>query len=488
MRTLSTAAALESLRKQALWRLLAAVNGPLVIAILQSLLLDQEKTLTSSVLHERLGRELEALRLAGHELPQAAQGYVADWLREGWLTRRLPADAAEEVFELTADAANAIRFITGVMSPRKTATESRLASVIQQLSRLAEETDANPKTRLASLEAERERIDREIAAVERGGVKTLPDDRALERAREIVALAEELAGDFRSVRNEFDRLNRNLRQSLMENDGSRGEVLERLFAGVDVIADSEHGKTFTAFWRLLTDGEQSATLSESLDAVISRPFARQLDQSERRFLQDLTLKLMAEGGEVHEVLQQFARSLKSFVQSKEFREQRRIHALLNEAQQAALAAKAVIRPNASLGYSLILTGSQIRSVSQWALNDPALRVADASMPDAEPPEVGLGVVEELLRQSDIDMRTLGQHVADMLADQSQVTISQLLNRYPAEQGLGSVVGYVALGARRGEVSESFETIRWTGKDGIERQARIPTIYFVRERFLEPSPA
>jgi len=52
-----------------------------------------------------------------------------------------------------------------VLKPRLAATESRLAVVMHQLTRLAEESDSNPKTRLAALMAERERIDREIQAV-----------------------------------------------------------------------------------------------------------------------------------------------------------------------------------------------------------------------------------------------------------------------------------------------------------------------------------
>jgi hypothetical protein len=113
--------------------------------------------------------------------------------------------------------------------------------VIQQLSRLAEETDANPQSRLEALRAERDRIDRAIEEVDRVGVTALPAERALERAREIIALAEELTSDFRAVRDEFERLNRGLRQSLMENEGSRGDVLESLFAGVDLIGDSDAG-------------------------------------------------------------------------------------------------------------------------------------------------------------------------------------------------------------------------------------------------------
>ena len=147
--------------------------------------------------------------------------------------------------------------------------------VIQQLSRLAEETDTNPTTRLEALRRERDKIDQAIAEVERSGVKPIPKARALERTREIIALAEELTGDFRSVRDEFDKLNRGLR-SIMEHDGNRGDVLEALFAGVDLIGESAAGQTFNAFWRLLTDNEQAQTLLDSLETVVSRPFARDL--------------------------------------------------------------------------------------------------------------------------------------------------------------------------------------------------------------------
>lgn len=484
MKSLRAAAALRNLREQPLWRLLAASKAPVVIAMLQSLFEDSDKALASSVLHERLTRDIDSLRAAGEDLPQTPQAYIADWLSEGWLTRRFPAGASEEEYELSADTLTALRFVTGLLKPRTTATESRLSVVIQQLSRLAGETNTNPSARLAALHADRARIDKAIEEVQRGGVKTLPDDRALERAREVIALAQELASDFRSVRDEFERLNRGLRQSLMENEGSRGSVLEQLFAGVDLIGESDAGRTFSAFWRLLTDTEQAATLRESLDDVTRRPFARELEPHERKFLLGFTGALLNEGRGVHDVLQHFARSLKSFVQSREFLEHRRLHSLLKEATQAALSAKNDVRPNEPVGFELMQSSSRIRSVSQWRVFDPAQRVTDSSMGQAEPSELDLETVSELVRQSEIDFRTLKQNVRSVLERKSQATIGEILAEFPAEQGLGSVVGYVALGAKHGEVTEGLEVVEWHGEDTAHRRAKVPTIYFIRERYLE----
>ena len=484
MKVLRAVASLRALRDQPLWRLLASNKAPIVIAMLQGLYEDNIKSLPGSALIERLSRELEDLRATSEDMPQTAQAYVADWLSEGWLTRRFPAGASEEEYELSTETLNASRFILGVLKPRTMATESRLSLVIQQLSRLADETDTNPISRLETLRRERDRIDQTIAEVERDGVKSIPKARALERTREVIALAEELTGDFRSVRDEFDKLNRGLRQSIMEHDGNRGDVLEALFAGVDLIGDSPAGQTFNAFWRLLTDNEQVQTLLESLETVVGRPFARELTSHERKFLNGLTGALLDEGSGVHDVLQSFARSLKSFVQSREFLEHRRINSLLKSATSVAIANKDTVRANQQIEYSLELTSSTLRSVSQSTLYDPAERMSDTSMAQAEPSELTLDVISDLVRQSEIDFRTLKQHVCHMLDRKSQVSVGEVLDYFPAEQGLGSVVGYIALGAKHGEVTLGMETVSWGSDEHNMRQAKVPAISFIRERYDE----
>lgn len=484
MKALQGAMALRALREKPMWHLLAAHRAPAIVAVLQSLFMNSDSVLESSVLLERLTRDLDQLRTTGEELTGTPQALVAEWVAEGWLTRRFPAGSTEEVFELSVDALAVIRFLAGQLKPRTLATESRLSLVIQQLVRLAAETDDNVQSRLATLAAERQRIEREMSMVESQGVEVLPAANALERAREVISLADELTADFRAVRDEFDRLNRGLRQSLVENEGSRGDVLEALFAGVDVIGESEAGRTFDAFWRLLTDGEQSAALGDSLEAITSRPFSRELTSHERRFLRSLTRVLLDEGRGVHEVMQNFARSLKSFVQSREFLEQRRLHQLLRQANQVALALKDQVRANVGTGYELALTSSRIRSLSQWTLYDPSTRSASSTMEADEPAEFDLNSIAEMVRQAEIDFRGLRAHIRALLGERGQVSIKEVLEQFPAEQGLGSVLGYVYLGSRHGEVTTASERLHWTGGDGRQRSATVPAVFFTQDRIHE----
>ena len=129
----------RKLREQALWRLLAADHAPEVIGLLQTLLMEGDRRLPASILHERLQHQLDAINASelSRDLPRTAQAYVAGWLSQGFLERRLPEGASEEEYELAAQATQAIRFITSLEAPRSAATESRLSLVIQQLVQLA---------------------------------------------------------------------------------------------------------------------------------------------------------------------------------------------------------------------------------------------------------------------------------------------------------------------------------------------------------------
>ena len=472
------------LREEPLWRLLAADHAPEIVGLLQTLLLDSERKLSASILFERLQHHLDAINTSDlpRELPRTAQAYVADWLAKGFLERRLPEDASEEEYELSAQTAQAIRFVSSLDTPRFAATESRLSLVIQQLVRLAEQTETDPTARLQALYAERDRLDAEIARVSTGKVAALDGKRALERAREVIQLADELAEDFRRVRDDFEHLNREFRERIIDDEGERGDVLDRLFEGVDVIAESDAGRSFNAFWALLNDVEQSAQLDAALESVLSRGFAKKLQRHERQFLRGLTGVMLERGGHVHEVLQQFARSLRGFVQSRGYLEQRRLNQLLKQAQAEALQLRDSVSVRQRTPYTLQLTTSRLRSLSQWRLHDPRNTQVDGSIVRSEGAAISLDSVGELVAQSEIDFRSLRRDLHELLADHAQLSISQVLDRRPAEQGLGSVVGYLSLATRHGVLAkDQYEAVSWKGGDGQWRHARIPLVWFLKEK-------
>lgn len=472
----------ERLRTEPTWRLLSANTAPEVLALLQFLLYDTDRMLPASVLTERLTTELEILRAHGRELAGTAAYYLRDWRQEGWLERRYPEGAEEEEYELSAAGIQALRIVGSVQTQRTVATESRLALVMDRLAQLTRQTDADPITRLEKLYEDRRRIDEEIDRVASGDVDVLAPERAVERLREIVTLSRDLTEDFRQVRDQFTDLNRSFRERIVEEEAQRGQVLTDLFAGVDLIAESPEGRTFAAFWSLLTDPEQSAQLEASIDAITSRDFVAHLHRDERLFLASLTRTLLDRAGSVNDTQTAFGRSLRSFVQSREFQEQRRLTILLQAAKADALHVRHLLRPEHQTGLSLQLSSATYRSVGQWKLHEPVEPIKAGALAHDDAPAISLKDVQAVVEQSEIDFRALYAHLHDALRSNSQVTIGRLLELHPPEQGLGTVVGYLALGAKHGEIAhEGRERVEWLTGWGHPRAAHIPLVYFLAER-------
>ena len=451
----------RTLRDAPMWRLLASQQGPLVIGILQALLYEEERTLPGSVFLERLAplwaeATLEAVS------PEDARALAARFVREGYLVTRLPAGALEEQYELTAGALEAIRILSRALTRRSGPSESRLEMLAHAVVKLAQDADPDPARRIEQLEAEKRRIDEEIAAVKAGARTVLGKDAAQARTGDILELFAELLNDFRSVREEFDRLNLDLRERIMTSEGSRGDVLERFFAGYDEIAQSEAGLAFTGFYRLLTNESASAEMEAALERITQQPFYGELSLRERRTLAQLRSELLSRSMDTHDVMRRLAQSLRQFVESREYVEERRMGQLLREARAAAAAAREDAHQRKTF-LELVLPNADIHSPTQYELDDPSVDVENYDVSVAPPPEIDREALAQRIRFAEINYGELRLAVVEALGlakmeGRGKVSVSEVWSHVPNHQGLGSIVGLLTLAARYGEAAEVAESV------------------------------
>lgn len=480
-----SATLLRRLRDEPAWSLLAADNAPVVAALLRAHFIDSgEPRIPAQLLVERLSDDIDALNASpGIALARTAQQYLADWLAAGYLERR-PASAADgETYELSSEAIAALRIIAELESPPPAATESRLTTVMDRLERLAVDTDPDATSRLTALLHERDRLDAQIDAVRTGRSDVIDDRTALERVRDVLALAGQLPSDFARVRREIERLNIRFRKDIIESDGGRGEVLEALFRGVDLLAEDEAGRSFRAFYALLMNPERSAALEASTEAVLGRDFAGALAPAERDVLLHLVPHLVQRGGEVQDVYSSLSHGLRTFVQHREFEEERAVHRLLTLAQRRFGALSQTTPLHRDIGFDLALSSATVHSVSRWRLAE-ADEERPAPLVDGVVDEVDLEAIRALVRESEIDLHELRAAVDATVADVPVASIGDVLARFPATQGFGSVVGLVYLAVERlgagtaVDPGEGTELVAWDLQR--RRGALVPRLLFVRE--------
>lgn len=472
---------LERLRDESVtWRLIRADNAPLIAGILGTHLGGEHRRIPAADLFELVDTDLDDLRGLGAALPKNAQGYCGDWRNAGFLTRRPAEEARGETYELSPSALAGIRLLDELAEPRQTATESRLASIAAQLGQLAIDTDPDELRRVEQLRAQRDRIDQEIERINAGEIAILGGRRAVERIRDILTQASEIPSDFARVRVEFDELNRVLRQRIIESDATQGLVLDEVFRGVDLIAESDEGRTFAAFSTLVLDPALGAAFDDDVDQVLARAFANDLTVEQRRFLRRFVSTLKSHSGEIQDVVTAFARGLRRYVQSQDYQQDRVMRTLVREALALGFSAAANTKPYATTNISIALSRVELRSTAQIVLYNPAdfdasdpIEVNESELADFE-------ALRALARDTEIDFDELAKNVNATLVDLAHATVGQVLQRFPASQGVASVIGLLTLASTHGAPLGRSETVNWTGADAVERNALVPGHQFTTE--------
>jgi hypothetical protein len=456
----------------AAWTLLRADNAPAVLALLSRHFDHGTRRLPAADLFAALDADLQTVRDEGLDFPRTGQAYCTEWVRSGYLLRRAAAGSREETLEPTEGALAAMAFVSSLARPVSSATESRLTTLSTQLQALARDSDSRKESRLAALLAERSAIERQLAAVEAGDFPVLDGERAVERSAEILALASEVPTDFARVRAELEELNRELRARILDDEGDRGDTLGDVFRGVDLIGDSDAGRTFSAFYDMILDPARSSQIDDWIDAVLQRRFAAKLTLDQRRRFRTLLTEMETAASEVHSTMTSLSRSLRHFVQSRHYEEHRRLQRLLRSAQQSAVGVATRRRPYDLLGLDLVRIGMSIESVAALRLHNPADDLVTDPVFTNEAGAVDLDELRRIVRESEIDMEELTDNVVATLRAHGRATVGDVLRDHPATQGLASVVGLLVLATHHGHAISGTEDVQWTSATGVARRATI----------------
>ena len=271
--------------------------------------------------------------------------------------------------------------------------------------------------------------------------------------------------------------NRMLRQRIIESDESQRHVLDEVFRGVDLIAESDAGQSFAGFSALVLEPALGASFDDNVDRVLDRGFAGKLTAEERRFLRRFILTLKSRSTEIQDVVTSFARGLRRYVQSQDFQRDRVLRDLLRGALAAGVPAAARTKPYSDTRVRLALSAVQLATVGGIRLFNPAEFDASAPIETNQIELVDLEALRALARDTEIDFDELIGHANAVLADTESCTVAEVLARYPASQGVASVVGLLALAATQGVRGDGSERVRWVGADDTARFADIPTHRF-----------
>jgi len=492
-------AALAALRdRHPAWRLLASPHAPLAASFLHRVFVAPNmRVMSEADLAEALEDELFALReqLGADAYPKTASGYLNDWAApdKGWLRKFYKPGTDEAQFDLTPATEKAIAWLGSLTERPFVGTESRLLTLFALLEQIGAGTEADPVKRVEDLRRKRDELDVEIARVLAGDVPLLDDTAVKDRFQQFQQLARELLADFREVEQNFRSLDRKVREKIALWDGAKGALLDEIMGERDAIGDSDQGRSFRAFWDFLMSSRRQEELSERLDQVLALPAVAALhpEPRTRRVHHDW----LEAGEHAQRTVAQLSQQLRRFLDDRAFLENRRILELLHGVESKALALRES-PPTAGL-MAIDAMSADVELPLERPLFTPGVkpRLAELTLVAGEDDIDTARLFDQIV----VDRARMRAALQRALRRQPQVTLRELLEVEPLQQGLAELVAYLELAhaghgkdesghdasdGLRAIVDEAVdEPIRWQARDAggepVMRQARLPRVIFTR---------
>ena len=478
--------ALDHLRRShPAWRLLRSDHAALVASFLNRVFIaPNERVLAQSDLAEALEDELYAIRerSGADAFPKAALDYLNDWAspEKGWLRKFYRHDSDEPQFDLTPATEKAIAWLASLTERSFVGTESRLLTLFELLRQMSEGTETDPGARIEELQKRRAALDIEIERAQDGDITLLDDTALKDRFQQFMQLARDLLTDFREVEQNFRVLDRRVREHIALWEGSKGELLEDIMSERDAISDSDQGRSFRAFWDFLMSSARQEELTLLLERVLALPVVAELnpDTRTRRVHYDW----LEAGEHTQRTVAQLSQQLRHFLDDQAWIENRRIMDILHGIESKALA----LRDSAPAGNVMHIadTAAGVTLPMERPLYTPPVRpvIEDVDL------ESGDGDVDAsaLFSPVVVDKSRLVRHIQRTLQDRSQVTLHELCELEPLQQGLAELVAYLELSCDTFETvvdEHSVETVSWQGTTAggvpVLRRARVPRVIFAR---------
>ena len=487
-------------------RLLRSRNAALVVSFLHSQFKSQRQSVSIAqlVLEEKLGSYLEYFqeddtegewRSSEEGASRTSQGgasrlpkeYLKDWCDNQWLRKTFD-QSDEAVLSLMPAAEKAIAWMEDLQQRDEfVGTESRFLQIFSLLKEIQERSTTDVEARIAQLENDRDKIQREIDEIrDVGVVSTYSQTQLQERFLSANQMTRQLIADFKIVEQNFRDMTRKVQTAQLEEGSHRGAVVGRVLDADQALKESDQGRSFYAFWQFLLSSDRQQELRAMIQAVYGLEELQPVTQK-YGLLKRIESSLLEAAQYIVRSNHRLSEKLRQMLDERALRENKRVAELIQSVKRLAAAA------NAS-------PDSDLEKLDFWTLEgDPTAQLVIERplhpLEDPEPPTFSLDFTDlpedvedteamsDLFQQFYVDEDILSERIDLTLDQRSTVSFAELIQLYPVTQGLPEVVAYLSLATRSARHSVDSSTVEIVTVPSLEAETqlklKLPQIVFRR---------
>ena len=360
-----------------------------------------------------------------------------------WVQKRILQDfqdiAGDVQYQLSAHTEKVFQWLLTLQVRGHVGAESRFKLLFNSLRDIVEKTEDDRSKRLQILKDKRAEIDKEIAALELG---VAPDNYSNSQVQErldlFTRLCYELISDFREVEDNFKQIHRAIVEQHTKAEQNKGAIVGFAFEAYDALRSSSQGKSFYAFWDFLISRAGQQDWNELTGQLLELLKDRNI-KADEQFLQNAKSLLLDQGKSVYDANDKMAEKLSRIITEKEIARHKRLRQQIGDVKELIFD---LMDDEVQCGIT-IEEDLEIRMIMERKLQFEQKK----TIVHVKQPVAATEIIADperfsrFVNTSHIDKRKLWNKVEQALKHKQTVTLKEIVELQPLENGLAEVVTY-----------------------------------------------
>jgi len=398
---------------------------------------EEELTATLSEHIEQM-RELEDFD-APKRLPNE---YLDEWCDEDhrYLTKTFNEEREEYVFRLTRHSEKVLSWLQDLMAMQHrgyATTESRFNRIMLEMQNLTQGVNADPEARIRELVRKRDSIDEEIRRIqETGEAPIFGEDVIRDQVYDLSDLVEHFLSDFRAIEEFFKDHAREISKLYAQGVASKGDIVEHVLDSDEELRSCDQGKSYFGFRSMMTNPALARKLRGLAEQTSDIARKRGLDSS--KVFSNLGERLFGEATAAHGAYGRISRKLRQVVGDHAGGSGRQIRETLTRIRQSAFQLRD--NPPEEWDFEIDIRPQffGLMEAEFWEPKavEPFAKISKAKPDDSE-------WMNEILQSvgEPLDLNKFRDRIAGVLEDNSKVSLTDMVEKFPLERGIVDVVCY-----------------------------------------------
>lgn len=417
------------------WKLLRADNAPFILSFLKNIFKDEREVAFDDV-RANLKEFLEEYRFQEKIVSdRSASDYLREWIDKGWLNEM------DNNVIMTDASQKALNFCE-VMKDKLVSTSATHLQILQnEIQQLCIEIGTDKSTKIKSLAKQRDALNERIKIINAGKDKSLTEAEKKEHIRTIYDLARRLPNDFRKLEEETRDIDRSIRIKMIENNSTKGNVLEEVLKEEKRQRKTEYGAAYDGFFKMLCDHDTMISFKSQVDYLLSQPIAKYLTKEQGLFLHNLVDVLVKECDRVKKVRARIDENLRMYIESSDFQENKIINKLLSSLEKVGVTFKKA-NVNMRSELDLVIETGSVKVVSPMSMTLKTIE----EIPDYSEVQENTNsstINDNILRHLDsVRLSEVRNSIVRTLGSTSQMSVAEIIKKNTVRYGLQEVVTFV----------------------------------------------